>query len=81
MSNFSERKQCVKYKRIKSDILSTNYGVAQGSIVGLIVHIIYMIDIIESTKALKFVMHADDPSVYNSDKSIIINNMQIVNTE
>ena len=36
--------------------------------------------IIESTKALKFVMFSDDTSVYISDKNVI-NNMQIVNTE
>ena len=40
MSYFSARKQCVKYKGIKSDLLSTKDGVAQGSIVGPILNII-----------------------------------------
>ena len=47
ISYFSARKQCVKYKRIKSDLLSTNNGVPQGSIVGPILYIIYVNGIIE----------------------------------
>ena len=63
MSYCSARKQCVEYKGIKSDLLSTKDGVAQGSIVGPILNIIYVNGIIESTKTLKFVMYACSASL------------------
>ena len=47
---------------------------------GPVLYIINVNDVFESTKALQFVMYADDTCVYNSDDNGI-NNMQIVNTE
>ena len=69
-SYFAERKQCVKYKNIKSNTLDTMYGVPQGSIVGPILYIIFMNDIIKCCNILKFSIYADDTCVWTKGKNV-----------
>ena len=69
-SYFAERKQCVKYKNIKSDSLDIMYGVPQGSIVGPILCIIFMNDIIKCCNKFKFSIYADDTSVWTKRKNV-----------
>ena len=79
-SYFTERKQCVRYKDTKSEMLVTKYGVPQGSILGPILYIIYMNDVVRSSEILQFAMYADDTGVYNSNISAT-DNAQIINGE
>ena len=79
-SYFSERKQLVKYGGVKSDLISINYGVPQGSVLGPILFCIIMNDIVKSSNYLNFVLHADNTCVFRSD-SYINNNINIVNQE
>ena len=79
-SYFSERKQCVRYKDTKSEMLVTKYGVPQGSILGPILYIIYTNDVVRSYEILQFAMYADDTCVYNSNISAT-DNVQIMNGE
>ena len=65
---FSERKQCVRYKDTKSEMLVTK----------LHYYIIYMNDVVRSPEILQFAMYADDTCVYNSNISAT-DNAQIVN--
>ena len=79
-SYFSERKQLVKYGGVNSDLMSINYGVPQGSVLGTILFCIFMNDIVKSSNYLNFVLYADDTCVFRSD-SDISNNISIVNRE
>ena len=72
-SYFSERQQCVRCKGIISDLKTTEYGVAQGSVLGPILYVIYMNDIINCSNILNFAMYADDTCVYLCNSNLITN--------
>ena len=63
ISYFQNRRQFVVYKDEKSQVESVNYGIAQGSIAGPILYIIYMNDIVRCSDKLKFIMYADDTNI------------------
>ena len=67
-SYFSNRKQCVDVKGNLSEFDSIEHGVAQGSILGPLLFLIYINDIINSSSYVRFLLFADDTSIFCSDK-------------
>ena len=67
-SYLSNRKQCVKISNSVSNPLSINCGVPQGSILGPLLFIIYINDILKSSKTFEFVQFADDTCLFIKDK-------------
>ena len=65
-SYLSQRKQYVEINGVKSDILTLQTGVPQGSILGPLLFLIYMNDIPESSEIFDFILYADDTSLLNS---------------
>ena len=51
--------------RIKSEKVTLNIGVPQGSILGPLLFIIYTNDLHNSTKYFKFILYADDTTLFN----------------
>ena len=63
-------KQTVNYRSVKSKSSIITCGVPQGSILGLLLFLIYVNDISESSNLLSFLLFADDPILFISDKDI-----------
>lgn len=59
-SYLSNRKQYVEIHGTKSNLGSIDIGVPQGSILGPLLFLIYINDIVESSKTLQAIMYADD---------------------
>ena len=57
---FCPREQFTVYNDAISSVLGVDFGVAQGSIAGPLICIVFMNDIINSCSLAKFVMFADD---------------------
>ncbi len=86
MENYiTNRNQYVEIYNTNSDTLTTMTGVPQGSILGPLLFIIYIIDIVSSSKLFNFIIYADDTTLSstleiiikdtnNSDPESIINN-------
>jgi len=82
----SNRKQYVEYDGTKSDYLTLQTGVPQGSVLGPLLFLIYMNDIAVASKLFKFILFADDTTLKSTmnimkddkrscrDISITINN-------
>ena len=78
-SYLNNRQQYVYFNDTKSDILNISCGVPQGSILGPKFFILYLNDITQVSKLLKFIIFADDTNVLYSHKDTkmltnIINN-------
>ena len=86
-SYLSNRKQFVQFETTKSELLNIKNGVPQGSILGPLLFIIYINDLPNASNLFKFMMYADDTTLYccledinSSNKNEIINNeLQKVN--
>ena len=79
-SYFSERKQIVRYNNEMSESLRTSYGVAQGSLLGPILFIIYVNGLVNCSDSLNFSMYADDSCVFLTDTNLN-ENLNKMNTE
>ena len=64
LSYLSERKQSVLFNGVKSEFESITCGVPQGSILGPLLFLIYMNDIANSSSIAKFILFADDTSLF-----------------
>ena len=65
----ANRQQCTEINGTISDIEITKCGVPQGSILGPILFLIYINDIVNSSKLLKFYLFADDTTLFYSSKN------------
>ena len=62
--------QCTEIGDIQSDLELIKCGVPQGSVLGPLLFLIYINDIVKSSKLFKFTLFADDTSLYYSCKDI-----------
>ena len=63
-SYLTNRKQYVKFKTLESDYMDVKTGVPQGSILGPLLFSIDINDIVTVSKKFKFLMYADDTTIY-----------------
>ena len=66
----SARKQYVELGNAKYSLENIVCGVPQGSILGPLLHIIYINDICNVSNILKFILFADDSNIFTSKKDI-----------
>ena len=64
----SKRKQFVEFENVHSEVLEINIGVPQGSVLGLLLFIIYVNDISKTSKLFKFISYADDTTLTSTLK-------------
>ena len=76
----SNRSQFVEISGIKSDITFSKTGVPQGSILGPLLFLIYMNDISSCTDNFKFILYADDTTLYTSITTQV-NNAHSLNSD
>ena len=65
----SNRKQYVLFKSSKSQKSNITCGVPQGSILGPLLFLVYINDIINTSKTLKFILFADDTNIFYSHEN------------
>ena len=65
-SYLSDRQQYVEINRISSTLLSLKTGVPQGSILGPLPFLIYMNDIPQASSHFKFILYADDTTLFST---------------
>ena len=63
-SYLTNRKQYVKFKTLESHYMDVKSGVPQGYILSPLLFSIYINDIVTASKKLKFLMYADDTTIY-----------------
>ena len=59
----SNRSQFCQYYDVSSDVVRTNIGVPQGSILGPLLFSIYINDLVNTSDKLNFLMYADDTTL------------------
>ena len=69
-SYLSNRKQMVIMNKSKSQLKHIRCGVPQGSILGPLLFLLYINDIVHASNILKFILFADDTSIFLSHKNI-----------
>ena len=67
-----DRYQCVVHNGIQTNFIKTMYGIAQGSTLGPLMFLLYIIDLQNVSNIYDFVLFADDTTVLFHDKSVDI---------
>ena len=60
----TNRKQYVRYSTHSSTMMNIKNGVPQGSILGPLLFSIYINDLVNTSRKFKFIMYADDTTIY-----------------
>ena len=68
-ANLTNRKQCTEIGNFQSKLDYVKNGVPQGSVLGPFLFLLYINDIILSSKICKFTLFADDTSLFYSHKN------------
>ena len=68
-SYLRNRTQYVEINHIASDLLLVKTGVPQGSILGPLLFLIYMNDITKACSSFKYILYADDTTLYTTIQS------------
>ena len=68
-SYLSNRMQCAEIGDVQSELEFIKCGVPQGSVLGPLLFLIYINDIVNSSNIFKFILFADDTSLYYSCKN------------
>ena len=71
-SYLTNRKQYVKFKTLESDYMAVKSGVPQGSILSPLLFSIYINDIVTVSRKFKFLMYADDTTIYFNLKGFLV---------
>ena len=79
-SYLSDRKQYVSFNGSNSNLLQISCGVPQGSVLGPLLFLLYINDLPNVSKKLKFYLFADDTNIY-CESSDLSNLIKIVNRE
>ena len=69
-SYLSNRSQFVCYNEFHSDLLNISCGVPQGSILGPKLFILYINDLCNISRIVKYILFADDTNLFCADKNI-----------
>ena len=69
-SYLSNRSQFVCYNEVHSDLLNISCGVPQGSILGPKLFILYINDLCNISRLVKYILFADDANLFCADKNI-----------
>ena len=78
----TNRKQYVQFESSCSEMLDTQYGVPQGSILGPLLFVIYINDFQKASKVFQFIMYADDTTLTCCVDTIQSNNIdKVINEE
>ena len=78
----TNRKQYVQFEYSCSEMLDTQYGVPQGSILGPLLFIIYINDFPNTSKVFQFIMYADNTILSCCVDTIQSNNIdKVINEE
>uniref|UniRef100_A0A3B5QAJ9 Reverse transcriptase domain-containing protein n=1 Tax=Xiphophorus maculatus TaxID=8083 RepID=A0A3B5QAJ9_XIPMA len=79
-SYIGERKQFVELDGQKSDVLNITCGVPQGSVLGPKLFILYINDIVKISNLIKYIIFADDTSIFCTGENIQ-QLSKVINTE
>ena len=69
-SYLSNRSQFVCYNEFHSDLLNISCGIPQGSILGPKLFILYINDLCNISRLVKYILFADDTNLFCADKNI-----------
>ena len=69
-SYLTDRKHCLKFKDIVSDVKDITCGVPQGSVLGPILFLLYINDLSRVCDEAKFLLFADDTAIVYSSKTL-----------
>ena len=81
-SYLTNRFQCVQFENSDSDLLEIKIGIPQGSILSPLFFSIIINDLVNSSNKFKFLMYADDTTIYfNLEDFPIENRKVLINNE